>query len=270
MQLLNKLSLFTALVMLFILSGCNSVGENTVTVTTNGALDPVSFYIEDGEEKGEFLVGSDTVIFKAVLVNSNAYELIGISLDIDEFSTASMKFAQDDEGKSASPGYSGTCGETLASGQTCTFAIEYNPSFAGELEQKLVLTYKNKVNTVTEEVNITLLAGEAASLIFEGEIINYNFGFMERTEPQELVTNLKVINSGGLTARNVEFSALASHNSGAFRVEDNTCGTEIGIGETCSLSVIYLPQNYGPTAPDGDNDVNYTFNPRFDYVSISS
>ncbi len=262
----KSISLFLSYGLLLLLVSCNPMGDNKVEILTQGALDPVEFRVVGGEDQGEFLVGSDTRYFTLELKNNNRFEIFNVSLEVDPFSTAAMKFANNADGKSISPGFGGTCQSKVPAGTTCTFIIEFTPSFSGELSQNFKVTYSNLINTLTEEAKITLLAGEAASLSFIDDVVNYDYGYMERTEPQKITKKLTVVNNGGLTARNINFGVLYSHNSDAFLVKDNTCGESLAAGEQCTLIVDYLPQNYGPGAPDGNEEVTYTCNPRFDYI----
>lgn len=257
---------FLGMATLTVLSACNPMGDNKVEVLTQGALDPVEFYVEGGSEHGEFLVGADASYFNLHVTNNNAFRITKMNLDVDPFSSAAMKFATNSDGKSISPGAGGTCGTTLASGKSCIYRVEYSPTFSGELTQKFKFTYSNLINVEEEEAEINLLAGEAANLGFVSEIINYDYGYMERTEPEKITKKLTVINNGGLTARNMKFGVLYSHNSDAFTIKENTCTTELPAGETCSFIVDYIPMNYGPGAPDGDEEQTYTCNPRFDYI----
>ncbi len=263
---LKSTSLILSGAMLLLLSSCNPMGENKVEVLTQGALDPVSFTIEGGSERGEFLVGGDAAFFTLIVENNNGFRISNMNLEIDPFSSAAMKFATNEDGKSVSPGLGGTCKATLASKDSCTYIVEYNPTFSGDLSQGFKFNYSNLINTVVEEAEMTLLAGEAANLGFVSEIINYDYGYMERTEPQKITKKLTVKNTGGLTARDMKFGVLYSHNSGAFNILDNTCTNELPAGETCSFIVDYIPKNYGPDAPDGEDEATYTCNPRFDYI----
>ncbi len=242
------------------------MGDNKVEVLTQGALTPVDFYVEGGNQLGEFLVGSDSKFFTLVLKNNNAFRISNINLDVDAFSSAAMKFATNEDGESKYPGNGGTCAKVLASGENCTFVVEYSPSFSGDLKQKFTLSYSNLINQVTMQEEVSLFAGEAANLAFVSEIINYDYGYLERTEPTLISKTLTVINNGGLTARNMVFGTLYSHNSGAFSIKDNNCSDSLSAGETCSFTVDFVSKNYGPSAPDLDVEQTYTCNPRFDYI----
>jgi|GEM_PF-2889583 len=260
-------SLVSTLLVGILLTSCNGTeGENAVEVLTKGATNPVSFNVIGGLDKGEFLVGSSAVNFELEIINNTTSSLTDLSLVVNSLSTAAMKFTPDLDGKSLSPGFGGTCLSTLGAGEKCRYRVEYKPTFSGNLTQDFLFSYKNLIRAEQESATISLLAGEAASLIFEGERINYDLGVLERTEPEPLATSLKVTNVGGLTARNMIFGKLDSHASEPFKVTQNNCPASLAIGESCELVVMFSPQNFSAAAPDGDNDIVYTSNIRYDYV----
>ena len=94
-------------IILVILSSCNPMGDNKVEILTQGALDPVKFFIEGGSDHGEFLVGGDAAYFTLVVENNNGFRISNLNLDVDAFSSAAMKFATNEDGKSISPGLGG-------------------------------------------------------------------------------------------------------------------------------------------------------------------
>lgn len=250
-----------------LLSSCMSVtDENNVEVLDKGALAPATFSVVGPTDKGEFLVGSDKVIFELEVKNNSTSFLSNLNLEINPLATAAMKFAANEEGRSESPGFGGTCASVLAARTSCRYRIEFKPTFSGRLSQDFVFTYKNLVESGKETAEITLLAGEAASLIFDGERINYDLGVLERTDREKIVTNLNITNVGGLSARNLIFGKIDNTASEPFKVIENNCPDTLKIGQNCQLTVEFESQNYGPGAPDGDIDTNYSSNIRYDFV----
>ncbi len=249
----------------FILIGCKPAAEGNVKIKTSGALGAASVEVVGGLERGEFLIGSDTDVITVKVTNNTQYFLSDLSLDLDEDSTAGMKFHTID-GRSVSPGYLGTCGSILNKGDSCTFVISYNPAISGEFYQDISVSYKNLVDSVVENRRLTMLAGEAASLIFTTEEVNYSFGIVERSDRVEYLKTLIIKNTGGLTAKDISFSTTNDPGSSAYVISRNTCKATLVANETCEIDVLFTPLNYDASAPDGNVDLFYYANILIPYV----
>lgn len=241
-----------------LLSSCKPAEEGNVKIKTGGIFEPVEIEIVDGVNRGEFLIGSEPDIITVRVKNNSSYSLTDLNLILeDELSTAGMKFNPNDEGKSQSPGYMGTCSSILKSRSECYFKLYYSPTISGDLFQDVIISYKNLVDSHSEGQRITMLAGEAASLVFTSEQINYSFGIIERTDRGTYKERLIIENTGGLTAKNMSFGMLNNPNSGAYVVTENTCGTELKAKQKCEVEVVFSPMNYDGSAPDGNVDLFY-------------
>lgn len=258
---------FLLLSFLFFYS-CQPAGqeEEAVTVETEGVFEPITIEVVDGEDRGEFLIGSDPDFITVKVKNNSKFTYKGISLVIDEDSDAGVKFSPDAEGLSSSPGLGGTCKKELPPGKQCTYILKYDPTLPGESFQKLTFNYKDLVDAKNKVFNLRFLAGEAASLIFDGEQINYTFGVIERTERTKYTKLLNIKNTGGLSAKNIVFSKIDVPNTSAYKVLSNNCPSDMIPGQECQLLVQFEPQNYGIPAPDGNIDLTYTSNLKFDYI----
>ena len=249
-----------------ILISCRPSVDNEVKILSPGVTAPATLTVVGGEDKGEFLVGSSPVNFQLKVKNNSTASLTDLNLVIDPLATAAMKFTPDEEGVSQSPGFGGSCESTLDIGQECIYVVEYKPTFSGELTQDFTFTYKNLIDSRVSYAQMKLLAGEAASLIYEDEIINYDLGVQERTNRFPIITPLKITNVGGLTARDLIFSKADNTVSRPFKVTSNNCPLELKKGESCDLVVEFNSENYGPLGQDGDVDLVYTSNIRYDYI----
>lgn len=240
--------------------------DEVVDVINAGVFIPVEFEVIGGVERGEFLIGGQDHFVEVFLKNNSNYSLTEMNLIVDENSTAAMKFAPSENGATHSPGAGGSCSSELKPKKSCKYRILYKPTFPGNLEQNLNFSYKNLIEKVEISKTLKLLAGEAASLIFEGEKINYSFGVVERTEQSVYSNVLRVKNTGGLSAKNIVFSKFDAPATNAYTILSNTCPENISPGQVCEIRVNFTPQNYSPGAPDGNVEVSYTSNLKLDYL----
>lgn len=248
-------------------AACKQAGEEKAVLVKNaGVFNPVELIIEGGEDKGEFLVGSDAVVFTIRVINTSSYDLTEAQLILDEQSTASMKFTPNADNKSLTPGFGGTCSTIIRSDSECVYKLTYTPSFPGELSQLVTFRYKNLVDQKEIAKTMTMIAGEAASLIFKSDKTSYDFGVKERTEREKIVQVMDIKNAGGLTARNIIFSQINVPDSGAYSILENTCPSSLKASLECRVVLQFEPQNYDVAAPDGAVEVDYTSNLKFEYV----
>lgn len=240
---------------------CTPQSEDSVEIKNSGVFDPVEISIDRGEMLGDFLIGEEPLLLTIKVKNNSRYNLTNLFLKIDEKdSNAAMTFNPNEKGESKSPGVGGTCGETLLAKKECDFVIKFLPNFTGELNQIIDVSYKNLVKQEKERFNIKARTGEAASLVFEGDEINYNLGSLERTSTEKREIDLYIVNRGGLPAKNIQFSANNSHASQPFKVKNNECKRLLRVGQKCKVTVEYQSKNFSQEAPDGNtNNINYLF-----------
>jgi hypothetical protein len=267
-----KLLIFSFIMIIALLS-CKSEDEgfkgSEVTINTKGIFQPVTFYFVEADEDGdlgEFEIGQGVSNYTIYVKNNSNYPLTSASLFVDDYSSASMKFVPDDEGKSESPGVGGTCNPTIQANEVCEYKIQYNPTIGGYLSQDFVFTYRNLVEENTLETSVTLLTGAAASLIFTNDETTYSYGVQERTERLIYSKSLEIKNAGGLTARDINIGNFPAPNSGAYNLTNNTCGTELKSGELCTFDMEWEPQNYDAGSPDGAMELSYTNTTTFTYI----
>lgn len=262
---MKKLYFIFSLIFLFSCSPVEEAGD-TAKVLNDGVFDPIEFEVVGGLDRGEFLLGGDDDDISIIVKNNTSYSLTHLELIIDKSSSAGVKFYPDDDGESESPGFNATCESVLESGESCTYRLVYPASVSGNHIQNISLKYKTLVEEEVLSKNLTFFAGTAASLVFSDDQVNYTFGVLERTEPTTYTKTLTVVNTGELTAKNISVSKSDSTTSNAYVMKDNTCPTSLRSGETCQFKMEFYPQNWGGSAPDGDNDIVYTSIVRYDYT----
>ena len=270
---MKRVLLFTAILLLNIACVKEQEADNTnktgVDIRSSGILNNVTMEVVGGLDRGEFTLGSDAEIITINVTNNTKYEITDLVLNIDEQSYAGMKFNPDENGYIASPGYTGDCQNTLAANSACTYKVHNQPTIAGDLTQNITLNYVNLIRAESISVVLSVLSGNPASLIFTSEKINYTFGIVERTEPITYREILQVKNTGDLSAKNIQTTLINTPNSGAYTIVNNSCPLNLGKNQTCLLEVEFEPKNYDATAPDGDEEINYTSNLKMIYFRNS-
>jgi hypothetical protein len=264
---------------LMIFVSCNSKdeapprqGDKVVRVGTDGVFDPLIVQRDSDSHIGDFLIGDIPRVITYTLINQSRYELTGLKFLIDDIETAGITFVKDAEGSNLYPGTGGTCSSTLKSNASCTVRIIYEPTIPGFFTQKITVKYTNLVNAEVLTDSLTALAGNPASLVFTNDITRYDLGIVERTFPDDrYYQELIVENRGGLPARNLNVVIENIPDTGAYRIIENDCPETLGLLQGCRVLVEFSAMNYGPGAPDGDQDrLSYNTTIRFDYERDSN
>ena len=130
----------------------------------------------------------------------------------------------------------GTCGTNLGSGISCTIQLSFSPKQAGQLTATLV------VSSSTPGVSPIQVAlsgvGQGASGI---NISPSQMSFVQTQLGESTAAQLATIsNNSNLTA-----SGMAIAISSSFSLTQNTCGSSLGPGASCSAGVIFTPTANG-------------------------
>jgi hypothetical protein len=255
-----KQSLFLLLV--FTLTSCKPVANKVVDVFTNGILAPVSINFSRPLEIGEQAVNAENSIAISIEIKNNSSDPIRkMAFTIDSTQNL-LKFVIDQNGKTSTPGYLGSCGDTLAPGEKCTYEIAFSLRKTGSYNIPITFNYENLIEPQKKDFTVTAFVGEPASLAFTNDITNYNMGALEQTEAIQKTIILEVQNYGGLSARNVAFSLDNSETIGAYSVVKNECPDQITAGMKCNITIGYMPHNNLYT----DAEINYTGKYYIDYL----
>lgn len=264
--------LIPALVLL--LAGCNTKKGSDVSIDTAGIFTPVSLSHADKEvsltvDLGEYLIGSGPKTYKFTVRNNSLFPLTKLALTLENNESFGFGFEKSDEGKPKFPGKTGTCGVSLNPGQSCTVALQFETSITKNYEQGIIFSYLNYVEGASRPFTLTLLAGYAASLIFENEETNYYFGepvglaqlpVIEREIDQEYFKTLKMTNAGDLSARNLSdatirlsqtcLSAISKDcptgQNTAYRITHD-CPTILKHDQSCEIKLYFRPKNQAAT-----------------------
>ena len=135
---------------------------------------------------------------------------------------------------------SGTCTTVtaLAVGASCTLTVSYKPSAVGADTASYTLNGSGG-STVTILMTGTGAAGATASL--QATPGSVAFGSIA-VGSQSGVNVVTITNSGGATATGV---SVVNSNAGTFPVSSNTCGSSLGAGASCAVSLRFQPTAAG-------------------------
>lgn len=260
------LLIFFLLVLTACRSGSDGPEDRNVSIKTEGVLTPLSFEVLNGEDLGDFLVDSDPIKIRIYLRNNSLYRVTHLEIKMPSTEGFNIDFYPDDDGLNAYPGMGGTCEDIILPSVSCEIHLIYYPQTIGQHTQSIQLSYRNLVERVTKSKTLHSFVGEAASLIFESQTGLYSYGVRERTVRDSLVTSLKVINEGGLPARNLSVNLQNMQSSLPYTIMLNSCNSQTLIpGDSCEIEVSYTSKNYSATAPDGEVDMDYSGLLRINY-----
>ncbi|AGH96658.1 choice-of-anchor D domain-containing protein [Pseudobdellovibrio exovorus] len=159
------------------------------------------------------------------------------------------------------PGTGGTCSNTLTAGQSCTFAVVFNPSITGNFASQFLVQYHDSRQLQISSFDIlgqgqnTL---EATLGITEGSLLH--FGYLDVGQTRVLSVTLN--NSGGTDATSISASSL----SGAFQFvggnypgTGGTCSATLAAGDSCVLRLVFSPTVSGFVSDSLTLNYTHTF-----------
>jgi len=132
-----------------------------------------------------------------------------------------------------------TCtGTALASGKTCTVAVNYAAGAVGANSASLVLT------DAAGASNTVALTGTAATsaLTADPGVVDFFNQAVGTTSPAETVT----LENTGRVALNVSGATIAGPNADEFGISGNGCRAPVAPGGTCRVAVKFFPSATGP------------------------
>jgi hypothetical protein len=141
----------------------------------------------------------------------------------------------------AAPGTSGTCTATLGAGKTCTIAVTFTPTAAGEADGTLTVAYQDGV-TAQSATRAMTAQGTAPALLAISDGPTFDFGVQGLNAPSTHVFTIS--NTGGTAAQGLALaSPLAAPFalSGASFAASGTCGATLAAFTSCTVSVVFTP-----------------------------
>ena len=131
-----------------------------------------------------------------------------------------------------------TCaGTTLASGATCTVAINFAPAGEGALNANLDLIDSG----ATHSVPLTGTGGQSGLEASPG-VVNFLNHNVSTTSPEQVLT----LKNTGPVSLNVSNLAISGANAAEFAISKNGCAAAVATGDTCTVGLKFLPGASGP------------------------
>lgn len=147
----------------------------------------------------------------------------------------------------AYPGAGGTCGTSLAAGDSCTLVVTFNPTQGGGVETWLHVSYNDGSTTKTAD---RWLSGEGTTLgMVQATTCMNGCGWTDRLEFGTTGTvqerTLYLINVGAHDVSSLGTSQLgngfAFKGTGTWPGQGGTCGATLAMGANCTLVVTFDP-----------------------------
>ncbi len=158
------------------------------------------------------------------ITNSGGAAMANVGFQITGAGAASFSTAAD------------TCGATLAKGGSCTVQVTFKPTANGATQASLTITSSTEqVKSVTVSLGGTGqsgsgLAANPAKLTFAATAVGQS----------SAAQGVTISNSG-----KVDAAGLALAPSGPFALTQNTCGTSLAGGASCTTGVVFSPMQTG-------------------------
>jgi hypothetical protein len=202
----------------------DSIGTQTTTVGGIGTAPAVSLSSSNLVFANQ-TVGTSSTAQAVTLTNSGNGALSISSISIS--GTNVTDFAQ-----------TNTCGTSVAAGANCTISITFVPTAAGTRTAAVTIVD----NAGTQSISLTG-TGVAAGPAVQLTPTSLSFG----VQPVGVASSVRAINvaNTGDAALSITSISLAGTNGTDF-TQTNTCGTSVGAGGTCTISVTFKPAAAGP------------------------
>jgi hypothetical protein len=127
-----------------------------------------------------------------------------------------------------------TCGATLAAGANCTITVTFDPMATGNRSASISIS-----DSAANSPQAVLLSGlglEQAQVMLSSTKLTFTSQLVGTTSPAQNVT---LTNTGNET---LDIASIAA--SGDF-AQTNTCGSTVGAGANCMISVTFTPSAMG-------------------------
>lgn len=127
-----------------------------------------------------------------------------------------------------------SCGGTLAIGATCTVSVKLNPSVTGLRVANL--TFTDNAAGSPQQVALSGTGTQAGTGFAPTTLA---FGSQAISVPTSPMTT--VLTNTGTSTLNIASILSTGPNAADFAVSSTTCGTTLGTGLTCNVSVVFTP-----------------------------
>lgn len=214
--------------------------DRAMTGTSTG---PASLSISDGATYDFGLRATGSTTFKTfVVTNGGGYAATAL---LSSGLSAPFTFRG-----GTYPGTGGTCGTTLAAGDTCSIVIAYAPTGTGTQNTTLSVAYSDGATSQSTS-RAMQGTGAAPALLAVSDGATYNYGSFANGSSND--KSFTISNAGGVSATALSGGGLAapfSFKGGTFPGTGGTCGSALAASASCSINVTYAPTSSGTVTDD--------------------
>jgi len=153
------------------------------------------------------------------------------------------------------PGTSGNCGTSLASGATCSIAVEYGPTATGTHSDTIDIQYDNGAIVTNTTRDVQGNAVDPALLVIDQSPL-YNFGSVPTGATRTFIFTMT--NTGSFIATGLSGAGLTppfTYSGGSFPGTGGDCAATLAASSSCQIEVLYSPTNVA--THNATMDVNY-------------
>ena len=195
--------------------GLSGTGASTVAAAS---LSPTSLTF------GSVSVGTTSPAQTITLTNTGAAALSITSLGVAGAGASS--FVQNNN-----------CGSSLAAGANCTISVNFKPSAGGTATATLSVADNASGSPQTASLSGT---GAAAAVSLSPTSLAFGSLPAGTTSPAQTIT----LTNAGTTALTITGVAVSGASASSF-IQTNGCGSSVGVGAHCSISVTFKPSASG-------------------------
>ena len=128
-----------------------------------------------------------------------------------------------------------TCGTTVPAGATCAINVVFQPKTVGNLHGTITLQ-----DSASSKAQIILLSGQSTPLELTPAKLNFGNERVGDTSPPQQIT----VTNESAAAVTLQAIQIGGINNNDFQ-QTNTCGSQIGRGSSCTISVTFRPLKTG-------------------------
>jgi hypothetical protein len=146
------------------------------------------------------------------------------------------------------------CGSSLAANATCTINVTFTPTALGTRNAAVTFT-SNASNSPQSE---TLTGTGTSSVSYTPKTLNFG---SHKVGKSSNPINVTVTNLGTTQTLSISSIGITGSDAGDF-TQTNTCGSSLGPGKNCTISVIFTPGQTGTRSAAVDNSNNDPASPQ--------
>jgi hypothetical protein len=215
----------------------DAVGAVEGTLTVADAMRTQTIALSGtGLEAPAFQVSSSQIEFGAVSVGQTSTPIALTVTNTGGASISNVGFQISGMAESSFSWTATTCGTSLIIGGSCSIQLSFAPVQAGQLTATLVVS-SSTLGVLPLQVRLSGVGQGNSSIIISPS----QMSFLQPKLGQSTAAQSATISN----TTNLIASGLTIATSNSFSLSQNTCGSTLGPGSSCSIGVIFTPTSNG-------------------------